>query len=59
MSHDLQTPITRMKLRAEMAEDSEEKRKMVSDLSEIQTLLQQGLAYVLQVSSDVRAPLST
>jgi len=45
ISHDLQTPITRMKLRAEMAEDSEEKRKMVSDLSEIQTLVQEGLAY--------------
>ncbi|WP_211951241.1 ATP-binding protein [Cupriavidus yeoncheonensis] len=45
ISHDLQTPITRMKLRAEMAEDSEEKRKMVSDLAEIQTLVREGLAY--------------
>ncbi len=45
ISHDLQTPITRMKLRAEMADDSDEKRKMLSDLSEIQTLVQEGLAY--------------
>ncbi|AOY94829.1 two-component sensor histidine kinase [Cupriavidus sp. USMAA2-4] len=45
ISHDLQTPITRMKLRAEMAEDSEERRKMMSDLGEIQTLVQEGLAY--------------
>ncbi|KAF7963480.1 ATPase [Cupriavidus sp. UYMU48A] len=45
ISHDLQTPITRMKLRAEMAEDSEEKRKMVSDLAEIETLVREGLAY--------------
>lgn len=45
ISHDLQTPITRMKLRAEMAEESEEKRKMVSDLAEIQTLVREGLAY--------------
>ncbi|WP_181924262.1 histidine kinase dimerization/phospho-acceptor domain-containing protein [Cupriavidus taiwanensis] len=45
ISHDLQTPITRMKLRAEMAEDSEERRKMVNDLTEIQKLVQEGLAY--------------
>jgi signal transduction histidine kinase len=45
ISHDLQTPITRMKLRAEMAEDSEEKRKLVSDLAEIETLVKEGLAY--------------
>lgn len=45
ISHDLQTPITRMKLRAEMAEDSEDKRKMVHDLAEIETLVQEGLAY--------------
>lgn len=45
ISHDLQTPITRMKLRAEMAEDSEEKRKLVHDLAEIETLVKEGLAY--------------
>jgi signal transduction histidine kinase len=45
ISHDLQTPITRMKLRAEMADESEEKRKMVSDLAEIETLVREGLAY--------------
>lgn len=52
ISHDLQTPITRMKLRAEMAEDSEEKRKMVSDLAEIQTLVQEGLAYARTTSGE-------
>lgn len=52
ISHDLQTPITRMKLRAEMAEDSEEKRKMVSDLTEIQTLVREGLAYARSASGD-------
>lgn len=45
ISHDLQTPITRMKLRAEMAEDSEEKRKLVHDLAELETLVQEGLTY--------------
>lgn len=52
ISHDLQTPITRMKLRAEMAEDSEEKRKMVNDLAEIQTLVQEGLAYARTTSGE-------
>ncbi|AGW92598.1 MULTISPECIES: sensor histidine kinase [Cupriavidus] len=45
ISHDLQTPITRMKLRAEMAEDSEEKRKLAHDLGEIERLVHEGLAY--------------
>ncbi|CAG9174840.1 ATP-binding protein [Cupriavidus pinatubonensis] len=51
ISHDLQTPITRMKLRAEMADDSEEKRKMVSDLAEIETLVKEGLAYARSAHS--------
>nr|WP_324291685.1 hypothetical protein [Cupriavidus sp. D39] len=41
-----------MKLRAEMADDSEEKRKMVSNLSEIQTLVQEGLAYARTASGE-------
>jgi len=52
ISHDLQTPITRMKLRAEMADDSDEKRKMLNDLSEIQTLVQEGLAYARSAHGD-------
>lgn len=52
ISHDLQTPITRMKLRAEMADDSEEKRKMVHDLGEIETLVQEGLAYARTTSGE-------
>ncbi|MBX4898027.1 ATP-binding protein [Rhizobium bangladeshense] len=45
ISHDLQTPITRMRLRADMAEDSPEKDKLVHDLAEIQRLVQDGIAY--------------
>jgi signal transduction histidine kinase len=56
ISHDLQTPITRMKLRAEMAEDSEEKRKMVRDLAEIEALVQQGLAYARTTYGDGEKP---
>ncbi|CAN7350556.1 ATP-binding protein [Phyllobacterium sp. LjRoot231] len=45
ISHDLQTPITRMKLRAEFAEDSVEKDKLVQDLTEIERLVHEGVAY--------------
>ncbi|HTO31880.1 MAG TPA: ATP-binding protein [Pararhizobium sp.] len=45
ISHDLQTPITRMRLRADMTEDTPEKDKLVSDLREIERLVQDGIAY--------------
>ncbi|MEK1934140.1 MAG: ATP-binding protein [Pararhizobium sp.] len=45
ISHDLQTPITRMRLRAEMAEESNEKDKLIRDLGEIERLVQDGIAY--------------
>ncbi|ATU95577.1 ATP-binding protein [Phyllobacterium zundukense] len=45
ISHDLQTPITRMKLRAEFADDSAEKEKLVHDLAEIERLVHEGIAY--------------
>ncbi|GLU29268.1 ATP-binding protein [Brucella sp. NBRC 12950] len=45
ISHDLQTPITRMRLRADMAEDTEDKRKLIKDLREIEQLVQDGIAY--------------
>ncbi|MBP0580395.1 HAMP domain-containing histidine kinase [Labrys sp. LIt4] len=45
ISHDLQTPITRMRLRADMADESPEKDKLVRDLREIERLVQDGIAY--------------
>ena len=45
ISHDLQTPITRMKLRAEFMEESMEKDKLTHDLSEIEHLVREGIAY--------------
>jgi signal transduction histidine kinase len=45
ISHDLQTPITRMRLRADLADDSPEKDKLVSDLGEVERLVQEGIAY--------------
>ncbi|MCB4769463.1 HAMP domain-containing protein [Ancylobacter sp. Lp-2] len=56
ISHDLQTPITRMKLRAEMAEDGPEKDKLTADLSEIERLVREGVAYARSAHGDVEKP---
>jgi signal transduction histidine kinase len=52
ISHDLQTPITRMKLRAEMAEDGLEKDRLTNDLSEIERLVREGVAYARSAHGD-------
>ena len=49
ISHDLQTPITRMKLRAEFMDDSNEKEKLWSDLGEMEHLVREGVAYARSV----------
>ncbi|WP_434607333.1 ATP-binding protein [Pseudomonas sp. R1-7] len=49
ISHDLQTPITRMKLRAEFMDDSVEKDKLGNDLNEIEHLVREGVAYARSV----------
>jgi len=45
ISHDLQTPITRMRLRADMADESPERTKLLHDIGEIERLVQDGIAY--------------
>ncbi|MEF0943846.1 ATP-binding protein [Rhizobium sp. BR 362] len=56
ISHDLQTPITRMKLRAEIAEDSAEKEKLVQDLAEIERLVHEGVAYARSAHGNTEKP---
>ncbi|SDT15545.1 Signal transduction histidine kinase [Pseudomonas sp. Z003-0.4C(8344-21)] len=55
ISHDLQTPITRMKLRAEFMEDSAEKDKLGNDLNEIEHLVREGVAYARSVHGATEA----
>ena len=45
ISHDLQTPITRMKLRAESMDETVEREKMIDDLGQMQHLVREGIAY--------------
>jgi signal transduction histidine kinase len=56
ISHDLQTPITRMKLRAEIAEDSVEKEKLLQDLAEIERLVTEGVAYARSAHGNAENP---
>ncbi len=44
ISHDLRTPITRLKLRAEFVEDPEQREKMLRDLDEMETMIKETLA---------------
>ncbi|PLX71947.1 MAG: two-component sensor histidine kinase [Azoarcus sp.] len=45
ISHDLQTPITRLRLRAEMVDDDALRAKVQSDLDAMQSLIREGLDY--------------
>ncbi|MBN9525623.1 MAG: two-component sensor histidine kinase [Alphaproteobacteria bacterium] len=56
ISHDLQTPITRMKLRAEMGPDGPEKDKLIGDLTEIELMVREGVAYAKSAHGDAETP---
>ena len=66
MSHDLKTPITRMRLRAEMLEDENLREKFEKDLLEMQAMVTQALDFMRGLSNgepeqlvDVMALLET
>ena len=45
IGHDLRTPITRLKLRAEWMDDDEQRRKMLADLDELEAMVAATLAF--------------
>ncbi len=45
IGHDLRTPITRLRLRAEFMDDDEQRRKMLSDLDEMEKMIAATLAF--------------
>ncbi len=52
MGHDLRTPITRLKLRAEFLEDDELRAKMLGDLDELEAMVASTLAFGRDVAAD-------
>lgn len=45
IGHDLRTPITRLRLRAEFMDDDEQRRKMLADLDEMEAMVAATLAF--------------
>jgi signal transduction histidine kinase len=45
IGHDLRTPITRLKLRAEFVEDEDQRAKMLADLEELEAMVSATLAF--------------
>ena len=56
ISHDLQTPITRMRLRAEALDDSTERGKLLKDLHEMEHLVREGVAYARSAHGATETP---
>jgi len=52
IGHDLRTPITRLRLRAEYMEDEEQRRKMLADLDELEAMVSASLAVGRDTSLD-------
>ncbi len=52
IGHDLRTPITRLKLRAEFMDDEEQQRKMLSDLDELESMVSATLAFGRDAASE-------
>ncbi|WP_247891719.1 ATP-binding protein [Azospirillum argentinense] len=58
MSHDLRTPLTRLRLRAELVEDPEMQRKMLADLDEMAAMINATLAFARDdAKHEPRGPL--
>ncbi|HIJ64027.1 MAG TPA: HAMP domain-containing protein [Rhodospirillaceae bacterium] len=58
ISHDLRTPITRLKLRAEFVEDDEQRQKMLADLDEMEGIISSSLAFARDdAAREARRPI--
>jgi signal transduction histidine kinase len=57
VSHDLQTPITRMRLRADLLDDVALRDKLQGDLNAMQALVQEGIAYARSAHSANEPPV--
>jgi signal transduction histidine kinase len=57
ISHDLQTPITRMRLRTDLMDDSEGRVAMQRNLSEMEELVREGVTYARTLHGAAEAPV--
>jgi signal transduction histidine kinase len=58
ISHDLRTPLTRMRLRAEFVDDEEMRLKMLADLDEMEAMIGATLAFARdEAQSETRQPV--
>lgn len=54
ITHDLQTPLTRLRLRLEKVDDAELRDKLISDLSAMQSMVREGLDLARSMDSAER-----
>ncbi|HJV85046.1 MAG TPA: ATP-binding protein [Noviherbaspirillum sp.] len=54
ITHDLQTPLTRLRLRLEKVDDTELREKLISDLSAMQSMVREGLDLARSMDSAER-----
>ena len=57
ISHDLQTPITRMRLRVDVMDENPQHAKLQQDLQEMETLVKEGVAYARTLHGAAEAPI--
>ena len=57
ISHDLQTPITRMRLRAEALDGSTEQEKILDDLRQMEHMVREGVAYARSAHGGSETPV--
>jgi signal transduction histidine kinase len=56
ISHDLQTPITRMRLRVDVMDDDAQGAKLRQDLREMETLVKEGVTYARTMHGTTETP---
>jgi signal transduction histidine kinase len=52
ISHDLRTPLTRMRLRAEMIDDGEQRDRMLGDLHEMEEMIGATMAFAREENNE-------
>nr|WP_229505095.1 ATP-binding protein [Massilia mucilaginosa] len=55
ISHDLQTPITRMRLRVDLMDESPQQQRLIDDLQHLEDLARQGIGYARAMHGQLEA----